>query len=108
MSARPKVVRHLVLWRLKDHARSNGRLRDAELIERQLDSMRAGIPGLLRVEIVLNESASPDASDLLLFSEFASWEALRGYEEHPLHAEFRRLIGPLRTERRVVDWEAGT
>jgi Stress responsive A/B Barrel Domain len=104
--ARRRVIRHLVMWRLKDQARPIGELRNAPLIERSLESMRNGIPGLLKVEIAINRNPSPDAADLLLISEFESWEALRGYEVHPLHEEFRKLIGPLRTERRVVDYEA--
>jgi len=38
----------------------------------------------------------------------ASWEALRGYESHPLHEELRALIGPIRSERRVVNDEIET
>lgn len=99
------MIRHLVMWRLKDQGRPISELRNARLIERSLESMRDGIPGLLKVELAINRNPSPDAADLLLISEFESWEALRGYEAHPLHEEFRKLIGPLRTERRVVDYE---
>lgn len=100
------MIRHLVMWRLKDQAKPIDGLRNATLIEQSLESMRGGIPGLLKLEIGINRNSSADAADLLLFSEFESWEALRGYEVHPLHEEFRKLIGPLRTERRVVDYEA--
>jgi len=67
--------------------------------------MRESVPGLLRLEVGTNRAVVPDAADLLLYSEFASWEDLKSYENHPLHDELRGLIGPVRIERRVVDYE---
>jgi hypothetical protein len=37
--------------------------------------------------------------------EFDSREALDAYQVHPAHQEFAAFLGPLRTERRVVDYE---
>jgi hypothetical protein len=62
-------------------------------------------PGLAASGLGLNQADSADASDLVLCCEFHSWDALRGYESHPLHQELRAIIGPLRAERRVVDFE---
>ncbi len=63
------------------------------------------MPGLIRLDLGSNRTAASDAADLLLYGEFESWQALRSYEVHPLHDELRRLIGPLRIERRVCDYE---
>ena len=62
---------------------------------------------LRAVEIGINKRRAGDASDLALYTEFESWSALQAYEVHPLHEELKRLIGPLRVERRVVDYEVG-
>jgi hypothetical protein len=100
------MIRHIVLWRLAAPAKSpDGSLSSMPRIERNIASMREQIDGLRRIEIGLNVAPGPDASDLALIADFDSWEALRGYEKHPLHDELRALIGPLRTERRVVDQE---
>jgi len=99
------MIRHVVMWRLKPEVRQSGRLQDLARIEATAAAMRAGIPGLRRLELGLNEAASADAADLMLLAEFDSWEALRGYESHALHDELRALIGPLRTERRVLDYQ---
>jgi hypothetical protein len=70
--------------------------------------LRAAVPGIRRLEVVVNRAAAADAADLLLYSEFESWHALHDYEMHPLHAQLRRAIAPLRVERRVVDYETNS
>lgn len=99
------MIRHIVLWRLKPEAKREGRIADLVRIEAAVKAMRAGIPGLLHAELAVNQAASGDAADLLLEAIFSSWEALAQYEQHPLHTALRELIGPLRNERRVVDYE---
>ena len=99
------MIHHVVMWRLHDEAKRASWLAIAEQLERNVAAMRASVPGLLRLELGVNRAGVPDAADLLLYSEFESWPALKGYEVHPLHEELRRLIGPLRIERRVVDYQ---
>lgn len=99
------MIRHVVVWRLKQEAKRNGKIDSIDPIQRNLAALRAHVPGLLRLELGVNEVAEPDAADLLLYAEFASWQALHDYELHPLHEELRALIGPIRSERRVVNNE---
>jgi hypothetical protein len=99
------VIRHVVMWRLKSRPARGAHFEAAGRIEQSLAALRTSVPGLLRAWIGLNQADSADASDLVLCCEFRNWEALHGYESHPLHAEFRAIIGPLRAERRVVDFE---
>lgn len=99
------MVKHLVMWRLRDSERS---LSDAEiqrLIQDAIAAMKQGIQGLRTAEIGFNRCTAGDAADLALYAEFDSWSALQAYEIHPLHEELKRVIGPLRVERRVVDYE---
>lgn len=99
------MIRHVVIWRLKPEAKRLDGIENQARIERNFEAMRAAVPGLLRLELGINEAKVADAADLMLLAEFDSWEALRGYEQHPLHDELRTLIGPLRTERRLLDYE---
>jgi hypothetical protein len=99
------MIRHIVMWRLKSQLPHGDRSEVTARLERNLASLRASVPGLLQAWIGWNEADSADASDLVLHSEFRSWDALRGYESHPMHEELRAIIGPLRAERRVVDFE---
>jgi hypothetical protein len=45
------------------------------------------------------------SSDITLYSEFASLEALQGYQVHPLHQAIVPFVAEAQTERRVVDFE---
>jgi hypothetical protein len=99
------VIRHVVMWRLQGRPAQAGRWEVMDRIEQNLTALRSSVPGLLRAWLGLNQADSADASDLVLCCEFHSWDALRGYESHPLHQELRAIIGPLRAERRVVDFE---
>jgi hypothetical protein len=99
------MIHHVVMWRLRDEAKRNSWVAIVEQLQRNVEAMRSSVPGLLRLELGANRAGVPDAADLLLYSEFESWRALQGYEAHPLHDELRGLIGPLRIERRVVDYE---
>lgn len=100
------MIKHFVMWRLHP-SDPNGCLSNRAAIKNATDAMRSGIDGLSRLEIGFNQSQLDDAADLALYSEFVSWSALQAYETHPLHEELKRLIGPLRLERRVVDYEMG-
>ncbi len=95
------------MWRLRDFERGLGDLANKHLILDAISAMRTGIAGLKAVEIGINRRRAGDAADLALYTEFESWSALQAYEAHPLHEELKRLIGPLRVERRVVDYEVG-
>ena len=98
------MIRHIVMWRLKERPQAGTRFAQMDEIEKNLTVMRASIPGLREIWVGINEVAVPDAADLVLYSEFENWAALHGYESHPLHNELRAIIGPLRGERRVVDY----
>jgi hypothetical protein len=99
------MVKHLVMWRIRrrSDAEDPGELQGQIL--RTVDSMRQGIDGLRFLEVGFNRRHAADAADLALYSEFDTWDALVAYEAHPLHGELKDLIGPLRAERRVVDYE---
>jgi hypothetical protein len=100
------MIHHIVIWRLKPEVSGAQQAGFVARVQRCVQAMRGAIPGLLRLEVRLNQAPSPDAADLLLSGEFEDWEALRRYDVHPLHEELKTIIGPARSERRVVDYES--
>jgi quinol monooxygenase YgiN len=99
------VVKHIVIWRLKDSAAGRSKSDNAGLIKEKLESLRGKIPGLLYLEVGLDFGQSENSGDVVLLSEFESRAALDAYQVHPLHKAVMPFVLEARSERRVVDYE---
>lgn len=98
------MIKHIVLWNVRgDDAAA--RARNIALLQAEFESLRGRIPGLLHLEVGVDESRVDYACDVVLYSEFASREALAAYAEHPEHLRVRRTLGDLRIARHQVDYE---
>jgi quinol monooxygenase YgiN len=99
------MVKHIVMLRLKPEAHGNTRADNARLIKQKIEALRDQIPGIVRLEVGLDYSATDQSADLVLYSEFASREALDGYQKHPAHQAILPFIAEARSERLLVDYE---
>ena len=99
------MVKHIVLWKLKDSAGGRSRSENAAVIKERLEGLRGVIPGLLRIEVGIDFGGTEESADIALYSEFDSRQALAAYQEHPAHKAVMPLIREARSERRVVDYE---
>jgi hypothetical protein len=98
------MIKHIVMWNLRgDDAVTLAR--NLALVKAEFESLRGRIPGLLQLEVGIDESRVDYACDVVLCSEFASREALAAYAEHPEHLRVRRALGDLRSARHQVDYE---
>lgn len=102
------MVKHLVMWRMRQQHGDWQVLENKRRLQQAIDAIRSGVDGVRALEIGFDKSLGSDSSDLALYSEFDTWEALQAYESHPLHDALREVIGPLRSERRVVDYETSS
>ncbi len=99
------MIKHIVLWKLKDFAEGAAKQNNALQIKALLEEMRGNISGLLKLEVGLNFEKSVDAADISLYTEFESREALDAYQVHPAHMPAKKFIPLVRSERRVADYE---
>jgi hypothetical protein len=99
------MVTHIVMWRLKESAHGNDKTTNARLIREQLEALRGRIPGLLRLEVGLDFSATPNSADVVLATDFETREALAAYQAHPEHQAVVAFVSEAVTERRLVDYE---
>ena len=99
------MIKHIILWRLKDFAEGSTKQENALKVKAMLEDMRGKIPGLLKLEVGLNFESGDTASDISLYTEFESREALDAYQIHPVHRKVKEFIPLVRTRRRVVDCE---
>jgi heme-degrading monooxygenase HmoA len=99
------MVKHIVMWKLRDRAEGSEKLANAMLIKSRLESLPGKIPGILKLEIGIDISGTEDSFDVVLYSEFASREDLQSYQNHPEHRAVMPFISAVREERKVVDYE---
>ena len=100
------MIKHIVFWRLKTDLQGADREAALQRIKRGFEALPGKIPGLLKIEIGFDYGHGADASDIALYSEFESREALAGYEAHPEHLALVPMVRDVRTEKRVVDFES--
>ena len=98
------MIKHIVMWNVSGEDAA-ARASNLALVKAEFESLRGRIPGLLNLEIGVDESRIDYACDVVLYSEFASREALAAYAEHPEHLRVKRALGDLRTARHQVDYE---
>ena len=99
------MIKHIVMWNVRGDdaaARAANRAR----LKSEFESLRGRIPGLLHLEVGVDDSRIDYACDVLLYTEFTSRQALADYAEHPEHLRVRRTLGDMRIARHQVDYEA--
>ena len=101
------MVRHIILWQLKDEYTPEQKQEIRAEIKRGLEGLAGRIPGLQEIHVI-TEGLLPTANaDLMLDSAFASYDALKGYAVHPLHvAVADGKVRPHVKIRLCIDYEA--
>ena len=80
------MVKHLILWKLKDELTTEEKQKIKEEIKTGLEGLQGKIPGLVEIKVQIEGLESSNA-DLMLDSTFTAEEALKGYSVHPAHVE---------------------
>ncbi|MBC8530260.1 Dabb family protein [Gehongia tenuis] len=97
------MVKHIVLWKLKDEAEGNGKDTNMRIIKERLEALVGVVPGLLKLEVGFNYVKND--FDLCLYSEFVSNEALENYDSHPAHLAVREFVSKVRLDRIACNYE---
>ena len=95
---------HIVMWRMNG-ATANERLTQARTAAAAFEATRGTIAGVLDMQVGVNVVDAPDAWDLALSMCFENRAALAAYADDPAHLGIKKLVGPMRMERKQVDFE---
>ena len=99
------MIRHVVMWKLKDDAEGRSKTENMEYIRDQLYALRPVIEEIKRMEIGFDVSGTDMSMDLLLLTEFDSVEALNVYAKHPAHVQVSNYVCKVILTRVVLDCE---
>ena len=99
------MVKHIILWTLKEELTSEEKAAVKAGIKSGLEGLAGRIPGLLELK-VYTEGLSSSNVDLMLDSSFADEAALKGYAVHPEHvAVADGKVRPYTAVRSCMDFE---
>ena len=98
------MIKHIVMWKLKDEAHGNDKATNAGLIKEKLEELSGKIEGLLKIEIGI-DFIGENNFDVVLYSELTSEEALNEYQNHPLHQAVLPFIREAVSDRKAVDYK---
>ena len=90
------MVKHIILWQLKDEYASEEKAQIAAEIKEGLEGLKGKIPGLLDIHVQVDK----------LDSSFESEEALKGYAVHEEHVKVADTkVRPHTKSRVCIDYE---
>ncbi len=99
------MIKHIVMWKLKDFAEGADRATNAVKMKQKLDACAHLSAGTLKFEVALAQPGLEATYDVILYSEFANKEALAEYAAHPTHKAIIPFIGAVRDQRQCMDYE---
>jgi hypothetical protein len=100
-----ELIKHIVMWKLKEFAEGKSKLENANIIKISLENLQEEINQIRFIEVGININKSVQAYDIILYSEFKNTEDLNIYQNHHSHMKVSEFIGKVRDERLVVDYE---
>lgn len=99
------MVKHVILWQLKDELTEDEKRKVKKEIKEGLEGLAGRIPGLQEIRVHEQGLASSNA-DVMLDSSFTDAEALKGYAVHPAHvAVADGKVRPYTKTRVCMDYE---
>lgn len=99
------MVKHIILWQLKDELEGARKDEVKKGIKEGLEGLHGVIPGLLDIKVYTDGLPSSNA-DVMLDSSFENEEALKAYAIHPAHVKVAdENVRPFTKTRSCLDFE---
>jgi Stress responsive A/B Barrel Domain len=102
------VIRHIVMWKLKERAEGASRAENLEILKEKLEGCRDIVPGMLDLQVGIATAGLDSTYDLVMTSDFADKASLDAYQIHPTHLALKQFAGAVREARQCVDYELPT
>ncbi len=99
------MINHIVMWTISDKYENLTKREIAEKIKTMIENLPKHIPQIRKIEVGINLNKSDAAGDVVLYSEFDTFEDLEIYQENPEHKKVAAFISNVRISRMVVDYK---
>jgi len=98
------LIKHIVMFKFKEFSLGRNKQENIDLVRELLQSLPSKIKKIRSFELGINIIPGSNAYDLVLLSEFNSFEELAGYQKHPEHLKVAEVVGQVCESRIVVDY----
>ncbi|MGM5631153.1 Dabb family protein [Apibacter raozihei] len=96
------MIQHIVMWKLKEADKKE----NAQRIKKDLEALKDVISELEFIQVSFNmDIASQNNFDVILNSQFKSFEDLDIYAKHPEHVKVVEFIKSVVEQRVAIDYE---
>lgn len=99
------MVKHIILWKLNENLSDTEKKEVSEKIKKGLEGLLGKIDGLNMIKVRIDK-LDTSTCDLMLDSEFETFEAYKGYKTNPLHVSVANgVVRPNVSVRLCIDYE---
>ncbi|MBQ7336273.1 MAG: Dabb family protein [Clostridia bacterium] len=100
------MIRHVCMFEFLDEAQGRTRAENVAITKAMLEALPEKIEWIRASTVSLNAKDAPEGNwDLILMSDFDSFEDLERYRVHPDHVAVGQFMRPVRRARACVDFE---
>ena len=100
------MIRHVCMFEFLDEAEGRTRAENVAITKSMLEALPEKIDWIRASTVALNSPDAPQGNwDLILISDFDSFEDLERYRVHPDHVAVGTFMKPVRSARSCVDFE---
>lgn len=100
------MIRHIVMWKLKEEAEGSSRKKNAEKLKLILEGLKTNIEEIKNVEVGIQINEDHDeAFDVVLTCDFESDLDFRMYTRNPHHKKAVKFINSVIEQRYFVDYK---
>ncbi len=96
------MIHHIVMWKLKEADKK----KNAQQIKERLEGLKGRIKEIEEIYVGFNMEIAPENNfDVVLTSQFKTFEDLDVYQYHPEHQEVVQFIKTVVEQRVAIDYE---
>ncbi len=99
------MIRHIVMWKLKDEAEGANKRDNALRMKALLEACSGQTPGMRSLEVGIDVGVDDKPWDIVLVADFEDRAAIDAYQQHPVHQAAKFFIAKVRESRAAVDYE---
>lgn len=98
------MIRHIVMWNLKEGFSEAERELILNRIKKELEALQYIIESVISLDVII-ESLDGSNKDVILNSSFKDKDSLKYYQMHSEHIKVGKFIGEVTCNRACIDYK---